>query len=296
MSMKKNLGLGAALVLCATNTALAQSGMPTSQPNMLQIFREEVKVGHNTEHEKVELGWPAAYEKAKSPYYYLALVSLTGPSEAWFVSPYDSNQAIGESMKFERGNPTLSAELARLQRADADHLNNLRSIVATARKDLSRGDFPDLAKQRFYEVTTFRVRPGQEASFVAAAKAYGEVCARSGRAVSYRIYQVVAGMPSATYLIFSSLTGLDGFDKMMSDDEAVNKAMTEADQKVFQKFFTEALVSSDTQRFEVNPQMSYVSAEVRASDPAFWMPKKPVVKKTTTAPPPEKPAAKSGSR
>ena len=299
MSMKKNtMGLGAALALSAANTAFAQTGLPTTQPNLLQIYREELKVGHAAEHEKVEAGWPAAYEKAKSPYYYLALVSLTGPAEAWFVAPYESHQALGESMKLDRGNAVLAAELARLQRADAEHLTQGRTIMAVARKDLSHGEYPETAKQRFWEITTFRVRPGRDADFAAAAKAYSAAVTRSGKVASYRVYQVSAGMPTPTYLVFSSLTSFAGFDTMMSDDEAITKAMTEADQKLFQKFFTEGLISSDTQRFELSPTMSYVSAEVRASDPAFWMPKKPAVKKTTSAAPEQKPAAaaKSGSR
>lgn len=81
----------------------------------------------------------------------------------------------------------------------------------------------------------------------------------------------------------------------MSDDESINKAMTEADQKVFQKFFNEAVISIDSQRFALNPAMSYVSAEVRASDPAFWMPKRPAVKKTTSDARKPKAAAGSGS-
>src|SRR5206468_5952331 len=66
---------------------LLGQGLPTSQPNMLQIFREEVKVGHEADHSKTEAGWPAAFEKAKFPYFSLGLVALTGTSEAWFLVP-----------------------------------------------------------------------------------------------------------------------------------------------------------------------------------------------------------------
>ena len=295
--MKNTLGLAAALALGVANSVLAQTGLPTTQPNLLQIFREEVKVGHAAEHERVEVGWPAAYEKAKSPYYYLAFVSLTGTPEAWFVAPFDSHQAQGESMKFERGNGVLAAELARLQRADADHLTNARSIQAIARKELSHGTFPELAKQRFFEITTFRVRPGHRDEFAAVAKLYGAAVGRSGAATSYRVYEVIAGMPSPTFLVFSSMAAFGDFDKGMSNDETIMKTFTADDQKVLQKFFTEGLIGSDTQRFELSPQMSYVSAEVRATDPAFWMPKKkPAVKTMTTEAPKPGPPSKPGSK
>ena len=284
--VKNSMGLAAALALGVANSVFAQPGLPTTQPNLLQIYREEVKVGHVYEHERVEVGWPAAYEKVKSPYYYLAFVSLTGPNEAWFVSPFDSHQAQAESMKLDRGNATLAAELARLHRADGDHLSAARSLQAIARKDLSHGDYPDTAKHRYWEVSTFRVRPGHDAEFEAAAKAYGGAVSRSGAPASYRVYQVIAGMPGSTYLIFSSVVSYGDFDKAMMDDQTIMKAFSAEDQKAFEKFFKEGLISTESQRFELNPHMSYVSPEVRATDPAFWIRKKPAAK--TTTPPAER--------
>ena len=76
-------------------------------------------------HAAFEAGWPAAYTKAKSPNYYLWMVAMTGPNESWYVSPYASQSAYGESMKRESDDKTLSAELARLQRGDADHIEQL---------------------------------------------------------------------------------------------------------------------------------------------------------------------------
>jgi hypothetical protein len=264
-----------ALVLVTAN-AFAQ-GLPTSQPNVIQIIREEVKVGHGADHVKTEAGWPAAFEKAKSPHYYIALVSLTGANEAWYVVPYDSYKAMGDELKLSTDDAALAAELARLSKADAEHVTAVRSIQAVARKELSRGAFPDATKQRFYEVTIFRVRPGHGESFAAAAKAFGTAASRSAPNISYRVYEVVAGMPGPTYLVFSSVTGFADFDKMMSDDEATMKGAT-AEERAALKKLNEGLVNTESHRFRLDPEMSYVPKEVRAQDPAFWMPKKPAAK------------------
>jgi len=271
------------MFLIGSGNALGQS-LPTSQPSLVQIFREEVKVGHGADHVKTEAGWPAAFEKAKSPYFSLALVTLTGPSEAWFIVPFESHQAIGDSLKRESDDPVLSAELARLSRADAEHITSLRSIQAVARKDLTRGAFPDTAKQRFWEITVFRVRPGHQADFEAAAKAYGAAAGRSAPATSYRVYQVIAGMPTPTYLVFTSVVSFGEFDKMMADGDATMKGASPEERAALQKFSTDALISQETQRFRLDPEMSYVPKEVRAQDPAFWMPKKPAVKRPTSQP------------
>src|SRR5256885_938086 len=175
------------MVLVGGTTAFAQS-LPTSQPNVIQIYREEVKVGHEADHAKTEAGWPAAFEKAKSPYFHIGLASLTGPTEAWFVVPFDSHSAIADSLKRRSDDPILAAELARLQRADAEHITSVRSIQAVARKDLSRGAFPDPGKQRFYEITVFRVRPGHEAEFAAAGQGEGAAGGRTAPAARHRGY------------------------------------------------------------------------------------------------------------
>ena len=142
-----------------------------------------------------------------------------------------------------------------------------------ARKDLTHGAFPDVAKQRFFEITTFRVRPGGEAAFEAAAKAYGAAAGRAAPNVSYRVYEVAAGMPSPTYLVFTSAVSFSDFDKGMEYGMATMKAMTAQEQEVMGKF-AEHTVSTQTNRFRLNPEMSYVPRSVREQDPAFWMPKK----------------------
>jgi hypothetical protein len=264
-------------------SAFAQGSLPASQPNYLTIVREEVKLGRAAEHERIEAGWPAAFEKAKSPDYYLAYVSTTGRNEAWYIIPFDSHKAMGDSMKRESDDAVLSAELKRLQRADADVLNNVTTIQAMARKDLSMGAFPNIAKTRFVEITIFRVRPGHERGFEEAAKAYGSAARRSAPDASYRVYQVMAGIPGPTYLVFSSTQSFAEFDRAAQDDMAVMKGATQEERNTLEKFSVEGLVNVETQRFRIDPVMSYVPKETRALDPAFWMPKKPAIAKPTTA-------------
>ena len=274
-----------ASIVAGPGAAFAQT-LPTTQPNYLQIYREEVKVGHAADHAKVEAGWPAAYEKAKNPYTYIALTSLTGPGEAWFVVPFQSHEAMEDAMKRD-DDPSLAPALDRLRRADAELISGFRSILARARKDLSRGAFPDTAKQRFYEVTIFRVRPGHGRGFEAAAKAYGAAAERGAASTAYRVYEVVAGLPNPTYLVFSSVTSYAGFDKAIADDQAIMKAASSEEQGALQKFSAEGLINSETIRFRLDPGMSYVPQEVRAQDPAFWAAKPAAAAAATPKPAPK---------
>src|SRR2546430_626129 len=163
----------------APTIASAQAqGLPTTQPTFVTIIREEVKVGRTAEHARIESGWPAAFGSRNSPDYYLSMVSLTGLPEAWYIIPSASQTAYAQSMNRYDSDAAMTAELDRLSRADADVINSSRTIQAVARPDLSMGAYPDLSKQRFWEITLGRVRPGHEADFGAAAKAYGTAAPR----------------------------------------------------------------------------------------------------------------------
>ena len=114
------------------------------------------------------------------------------------------------------------------------------------------------------------MRPGGGDTFADVAKMYGSASEKAGRTIGYRVYEVTAGMPTPTFFLFTSVAAFADFDKLVAEDEATMKA-TPPD--AF-KAFDEKLMSAETYRMQLSPQMSYVPKEVRASDPAFWMPKK----------------------
>jgi hypothetical protein len=266
------LGVLSAAGLGSINTAVAQ-GLPKTQPKLLTIMCEEVKAGRNAEHSKYEAGWPAAYGKAKSPDYYLATTSLTGPNEAWYLVPSESHAALGESMKREDKDAALSAKLGKLARGDAKYIKASRTMQAVAQPELSVGAFPDVSKVRFFEVTTFRVRPGHETQFEEAAKTYAAVCKRADAKISYRVYALMAGMTGPAFLIISSVEDYAEFDQMLAADMAIWKEATPEEKGIIQKAGAEAVISSESNRFRVDPRQSYVPKETRESDREFWMPK-----------------------
>jgi hypothetical protein len=273
------------LAMVGAAGAVQAQDLPKTQPKYLQIIREEVKLGRNADHAKIEAGWPAAFERAKSPNYYLAMVAMTGANEAWFIIPQESHAAVDATMKREEGDRQLTTELDRLQKADADVLNSLRTIQAVARPDLSYGAYPDLSQQRFWEITIFRVRPGHEQQFEGAAKAYVAANKRAAPDQGFRAYEVMLGMPSPTYLVFSSTPSYANFDKMMTDGQAIWGAFTPDEMAVMQKFTNDGLINSETNRFRVSPTMSYVPKAVRQTDPAFWLPKKTMTASTAATTP-----------
>jgi hypothetical protein len=274
----------AALVAGGGSAALAQS-LPTAQPKFLNIICEQVKIGREPEHARFEIGFPAAFEKGKSTQSYLAMVSLTGNRETWYVTPFESHAALEEATRREQSDPVLSAELEHLGKGDAEFLSDLRSMQAMARPDLTHGDFPDLSKARFFEITIFRVKPGYESGFVSLAKAYAAAAAKVAPKARWRTYEVMAGAPGGTFLVFSSMESFAELDQGVKDGENMFKSFSGDELVSMQKFLSEGLMSSETNRFRLDPLQSYVPKDVREKDPAFWMPK-PAAK--PAAKPPEK--------
>lgn len=260
------------MLTSGAGTALAQ-GMPTSQPGFVTIYREFVKTGRAAEHAKVEAGWPAAFAKANSPTNYIAMTSMTGGSEAWFLVPSASYAAMEATMKRNDANPTLTAELDRLSRADAEVIDQVRTMLLRARPDLSMGAFPNLAKVRYYEVTTFRVRLGQQRAFEAASNAWMASAKRNNPSTAYRTYELVAGGISPTYMIFTSFESYAALDQAMAGGDAVWAGMTPDEMAIMEKAVG-GIVNMQSEHFRVEPTMSYVDTATKDQDPAFWMPKK----------------------
>ncbi len=258
-----------ALAAGSAATALAQ-GMPTTQPKFMHVFREQIKPGRSGEHAKWEAGWPAAYEKAKSPYHYIALQSITGPSEVWYVVPLANHAAYGEMVAAEDKDPALAAELERLNKGDAEFRAEESALQAVAMPDLSHGAFPAPGKMKYYEITTFRIRPGHQDAWMAATKAYKAAVARSAPNAGWRTYAVVAGAPDGTYLVFSSVGAFADFDRMMAEGDTAMKGATPEEMGVLGKFMKESVLNVSTNRYRLDPVQSYVNAETKAQDPAFW--------------------------
>jgi len=260
----------ASVLLAIGSAALVAQQLPSTQPQIIAIYRETLKLGHDAAHAKTEAAWPAAFARANSPDYYLAMASMTGPAEVWFVQPWDSYGTWGKSMARDEANAELTAALDRAWEADAEHLSDATTIEAMAVAELSQGDFPDLNRVRFWDISVWRTRPGFDQDFAQAVGAYKAIVSRTNASARWRTYRVTAGMPDGTFIMFSSVAAFGEFDAMMADGQKVMAAATPDEMAIFEKFFKEGMISAVSNKFQLDAGMSYVSAETKATDPAFW--------------------------
>jgi len=270
---KRTIGLLGATCLLVSAAARVTAQEPPPPPKILQIYREEVKPGKGPAHAKVEAGWPAAFAKANWPSHYLALTSLTGPSEAWFVSGWDSMAAWEKDTKAVEGNTALSAELDALQEKDGELLSGGSGLLLSYREDLSNTPNVDLSKMRYFRIITFRIRPGHENDFMSAVKIVKDAYRKANISLPWAVFQVTAGMPGPTFTVWIPMTSLSELDATMKAGKAIQDAEGEDGQKALAKAAADGYNFTTQNIFAYSPKMSYPPKEWVAKDPGFWAPK-----------------------
>ena len=274
--------LAAGLLLSGASLIQAQSPEP---PHLLRIFREDIKSGKGSAHEKVESAYVRAFAKSGYPNY-MALDGMSGTSQAWFLENYDSYEAMEKAIQLAQKEP-LKTTLAQLDAQDGELRTGERGMIATYQKDLSYTPVPsNLAKARFVTINTVRIRPGHVPDYAEIRKLVNAAYEKSGNKQRRVVYSVSSGAPAGTYLILSAMDSLKAMDTppgaitMIEAFGADNLAR-------YNKLQAETVISSENTMFGINPKMSNPPKEFIAADPDFWAPKpKPAAPKPAATTPP----------
>jgi hypothetical protein len=274
----------------AAQDATAQSAPAQNHepPAVMQIVRESVKEGRSAAHEKVESDWAAAFRKRNFSVHSVALTSMTGPSEAWFLVGYPSFAAVDQAGQ-EMQKPGLKAEMDMLDARDGELRSNSRTMYAVYRKDMSyRPDLVNLGKTRYVAVLSFRLKLGHMDDFVEGGKKFLAADEKAGLKTPSVAYEVIAGAPADQFLFLEPMESLKTLDNAPARQKAVADAMGEDYQRLM-KGAGDVFTSIDYSFFAINPRMSYVSKETEDVDPAFWRPKMGTSKPATNNTKSEKP-------
>jgi len=259
------------LLLAAVSlSAAAQQVQSVPPPALLQIYRDPVKPSRMTEYSRIESEAALACAHA-STWPYLAAQTMTGPQEVWFISGFDSYDAMEHSAEPFARNAALTAELNRLLEAKGNLVEDPRAVFAHYREDLS-GNAPLIQpRTRFFTVTMVTVHPGHERDFEGIHRALRAARQRTGAADNRVVYQVASGMPRNTYLIFSAHRSLQKAGAAL--DPAVDEYAADVDDSTRNRlddYTRVSIQSSETWIFSVSPAMSNPAGEWIADDPQFW--------------------------
>ena len=191
--------------------------------------------------------------KAGCPNPYLAISSITGPNEAWWINGFDSIDAMEKVWRDYAGNQEISQELNAVAEKKADLAFPGDQLVARFRDEMSFASthvFP-----HFLSVTVLHLHPGHAAAFRNMRVQFKATLERAGR--SQWVYQVTSGAEDDTFLI---ITPGRNMREVLSTSAALDHNDVVAD----------FVVSSVSRLYAVNPALSMPAASWVEADPEFW--------------------------
>ena len=282
--------LGMSLAVAGGSVAVAQDAAPTP-PTVIQITREWLKPGKSfLGHEKAEVAFANFSARAKMQGHYVALDAMSGKPRSLFLTRYPSFEAWEKDNKLVEKSPSLLSEIDRNITALGEFDEGVDFGVFTYNEEMSYHPRPDLSHARYYELSIFHVRPGHMREWQQVVKLYKEAWDKANVGAHWGVYEGTYGVEGGTYLALSHRDSMKEIDDIHGLGAKFAEAMGgEEGMLKFDELFGQAVDSTRTELFSINPRQSYPEESWIKSDPDFWKPK---VKAAEAAP---KPAAAKSS-
>lgn len=264
--------------------AQAPPGEMHGPPRVLLIVREEIKPGMMAVHNRHSAVFAGMFNQLQTPNHRIAMIPVAGSeNEVLYLTGAASFAEIEKitaeaDRKISSVRGSLRAEMDRLDKEAPDLHAGMRDMLAVFRPELSYKPEVDIARMRYFAVTTVRVRPGQDDQYSEYVRTLLNA-ARDKAKVEIHVaaFQVIAGSPGTTYMFFRSMKSLAEYDLRVGP--RVREAMSEDQRKKADKLAGESILFNETSIYAFNPRMSYLPKEFTAADPTFWNPAPEVVAK-----------------
>lgn len=245
--------------------------MSVQPPKLLLLVHQEFLPGKASARTKLEIAMSRACEKLNVPNAWIDLEPITGRQEALSFDPFDTFEQIDHAAAEWPRLYAKNSELGRLQEEITALVASERTLIAIRRDDLGfRVSNIDLSKARVMRVLEVHLYPGHESDFAEAFKALSAAYERINSDTPWVVYQVNLGEPLPSFLVFMPMVALRQNDDLVSRRIDLLHAEGEDNAERMQQIAREAYASAESNLYAVSPQMSHVSKEFAANDPAFW--------------------------
>jgi hypothetical protein len=137
-----------------------QSGPVTQPPQILQVYRDFLKPGTEAPYREIEEDAARICARLNCPNPYLALESLTGPKEVWYLNGYPSTAVERAVADAYRNNVPLMTALESIPKRKAGLILTPVEVRAVYRADLTRDTPPwHVGEGRFLVITLTKGSP-----------------------------------------------------------------------------------------------------------------------------------------
>lgn len=150
-------------VLILLSIGLTMPLAPSAQPSqILQIYRDFLKPQSGVAYRTIEEDAARVCARLICPNPYLAIESLTGPTEVWYLNGYRSAAHETSVARGYQENLPLMAALEVIAKQKAGLVLAPLNTRATYREDLTRGNPWRVGEGRFLVIAVTKRRPGPE--------------------------------------------------------------------------------------------------------------------------------------
>lgn len=270
-----------AFALAASSSALRaqtnqSSRLPGEPPKILNIVHEQLIPGKSGAYAELLKRIATEYSRRGIPVYWYGAQSFTGPLGALYLNFFESfaeMHAANDALNKAAGaNPAL----AQMQEQLLTYTSGVSNAFAVRRDDLGyRWDAIDFSKARVLRVATIEVHQGHEAEFAQAIRGLRAAYARLNANAYWATYQVTAGAPSSTFVIFLPMRSLDEMDDYIKRLGALPEAEGPGVAGQLKQIARDAYRLWDSELFIVSPSQSHMPADFTAGDSAFWRAARP---------------------
>lgn len=213
---------------------------PAEPPTLVRIIRSPLQP------------YSRMYADAHATVTVLGMTSISGPSETWLIELHDSFATIEDlDQAFSTVAPTGS--LTPFVPASDDVLAPSRTLIALYRPAWSyrpEEALKLLPKGRYFQISIFRNRSGDDAAFAALVNSRAAGLDRINLDRPDIAYEVVSGAPSGTYLLLAPLSSL----RTLDDNLAVREVRAEGGKRSGAQYE----IGREHLLFRIEPRMSYV--------------------------------------
>jgi hypothetical protein len=203
-----------------------------------------------------------AYGQANAGINVLGAISISGPSEIWFIELHNTFSTVED---LDQRIPVAHAGVP----YSDEILPPSTTMIAVYRESLShRWDeaVKNMQKARYFMLSIYRIRPGTETGFAALMKM------RRSHYESINFdqpafgYQIMSGAIAGTYVFVTPLESLKTFDDGLAKAPDGPRDPSASEQKLA----GEVEISHEYLLFRIDPQNSYVLENFASGDPGFW--------------------------
>ena len=276
--MRKLFVIGLVLVFATSIVVAAQeqASPGTGVAKILQINREDIKIGRGSAHDNLVGFVRRASATQKSNYHWVAARTASGnTNENIFFAGFDSFAELEKSTRdFERTVQTVATD-ADFNRDNIETHLNKRGMIARLREDLSYNSsqirVPDAAA---WTMKTVRVKPGTSGDYAEMMKTVVDLHKKANIPEQWAVYEVAYGANTPTFLVFTPLKSVASLDD--TSLKAVHEeTFTATIKKQLSSITKDTILTEEATLLRISPDISNPEATFIASNPTFWTVKEP---------------------